>query len=82
MENLEEHPQIAELLETLDQNGLTKEKSEVQSLVSYIGDMEKTLTGMLGELQDMRKEINLLQNSTLRSKCQNLVQKTEGKIQQ
>lgn len=41
MENLEEHPQIAELLETLDQNGLTKEKSEVQSLVSYIGDMEK-----------------------------------------
>ena len=82
MENLEEHPQIAELLETLDQNGLTKEKSEVQSLVSYIGDMEKTLTGMLGELQDMRKEINLIHNSTLRSKCQNLVQKTEGKIQQ
>lgn len=82
MENLEEHPQIAELLETLDKNGLTKEKSEVQSLVSYIGDMEKTLTGMLGELQDMRKEINLIHNSTLRSKCQNLVQKTEGKIQQ
>ena len=32
--------------------------------------MEKTLTGMLGELQDMRKEINLIHNSTLRSKCQ------------
>ena len=54
----------------------------MQSLVSYIGDMEKTLTGMLGELQDMRKEINLIHNSTLRSKCQNLVQKTEDKVRQ
>ena len=60
MENLNEHPQIAELLEALEQNGLTKEKTEVQSLVTYIGSMEETLTGMLGELKDMRKEINLL----------------------
>lgn len=80
MENLEEHPQIAELLETLEQNGLTKEKSEVQSLVGYIGSMEQTLTGMLGELQNMRNEINLIHNSSLRSKCQNLVQKTDDKI--
>lgn len=82
MENLNEHPQIAELLEALEQNGLTKEKSEVQSLVTYIGSMEETLTGMLGELQDMRKEINLIHNSTLRSKCQNLVQKADDKIRQ
>ena len=34
MENLNEHPQIAELIDTLDKNGLTKEKSEVQSLVT------------------------------------------------
>lgn len=82
MDSLKEHPQITELLETLDQNGLTKEKTEVQSLVTYIGSMEETLTGMLGELQDMRKEINLIHNSTLRSKCQNLVQKTDDKIRQ
>lgn len=69
MDNLNEHPQIAELIDTLDKNGLIKEKSEVQSLVTYIGSMEETLTGMLGELQDMRKEINLIHNSTLRSKC-------------
>lgn len=82
MDNLNEHPQIAELLDTLDKNGLTKEKIEVQSLVSYIGDMEETLTGMLGELRDMRREINLIHNSSLRSKCQNLVQKTEDKVRQ
>lgn len=82
MDNLNEHPQIAELIDTLDKNGLIKEKSEVQSLVTYIGNMEETLTGMLGELQDMRKEINLIHNSTLRSKCQNLVQKADDKIRQ
>ena len=49
---LKEHPQIVELLDTLDKNGVMKEKNEVQSLVSYIGGMEETLTGMLGELQD------------------------------
>lgn len=41
MDNLNEHPQIAELIDTLDKNGLTKEKAEVQSLVNYIGDMER-----------------------------------------
>lgn len=82
MDNLNEHPQIAELLDTLDKNGLIKEKNEVQSLVSYIGGMENTLTEMLGELQDMRREINLIHNNTLRSKCHTLVEKTEGKIRQ
>lgn len=60
MDQLKEHPQIVELLDTLDKNGLMKEKNEVQSLVSYIGGMEETLTEMLGELQDMRREINLI----------------------
>lgn len=82
MDNLNEHPQIAELMETLDINGMQKEKTEVQSLVDYIGDMEHTLTGMLSELQNMRQEINLIHNSSLRTKCQNLVQKTDDKIRQ
>ncbi len=82
MENLNEHPQIAELLETLAQNGLTKEKTEVQSLVNYIGNMEETLSEMLGELHEMRREVNLIHNNSLRSKCQNLVQKSDDKIKQ
>ena len=69
-------------MEALDKNGMQKEKIEVQSLVDYIGDMEHTLTGMLSELQNMRQEINLLHNSSLRAKCQRLVQKTDDKIRQ
>lgn len=82
MENLNEHPQIAELMGALDKNGMQKEKTEVQSLVDYIGDMEHTLAGMLSELKNMRQEINLIHNSSLRAKCQNLVQKTDDKIRQ
>lgn len=82
MNDLYEYPQIAELMDTLEQNGLDKEKAEVQSLVDYIGDMEMTLTEMLKEMQDMRQEINLIHNNSLRAKCQNLVQKTDGKIKQ
>ena len=36
MDQLKEHPQIVELLDTLDKNGLMKEKNEVQSLVSSL----------------------------------------------
>lgn len=82
MDALREQPEISELMDTLDKNDMHKEKAEVESLVDYIGDMEKTLTEMLNEMRDMRQEINLIHNSSVRAKCQNLVQKTEGKIKQ
>lgn len=82
MNELNEHPQIAELMDTLEKNEMHKEKAEVQSLVDYIGDMEKTLTEMLDEMKNMRQEIELIHNNSLRAKCQNLVQRTEGKIKQ
>lgn len=66
---MREHPQVAELIDTLDKNDMHKEKAEVESLVDYIGDMEKTLTEMLKEMQEMRQEINLIHNNTLRVKC-------------
>jgi len=80
MDDLKNNQQITELLDTLEQNGMQKEKGEVQSLVDYIGDMENTLTAMLSEMQEMRKEVNLIHDSTLRAKCSNLVQKADGSI--
>ena len=77
MDSLKEHPQIEELIDALEKNDMFKEKAEVESLVDYIGDMEKTLSEMLKEMQDMRREINLIHNGTLKAKCETLVQKTE-----
>ena len=63
MSNLREHPDVQELIDTLDKNGLEKEKAEVVSLADYIVDMETTLSGMLKEMQEMRNEVNLIHNS-------------------
>ena len=82
MDDLREHPQIEELMDTLEKNDMHKEKAEVESLVDYIGDMEQTLSEMLKEMQDMRQEINLIHNGTLKAKCEVLVQKTEKSINQ
>ena len=43
MDELRNSPQIIRLLETLEENGMHKEKGEVSALVSYIGDMEHSL---------------------------------------
>lgn len=41
MNELRENKEINELLETLEENGMFKEKNEVSALVDYIGEMEK-----------------------------------------
>ena len=82
MDELREHPDVKELIETLDQNGMDKEKKEVLSLVDYIGGMEKNLSEMLEELKSMRSEINLIHNNTLKNKCIAIFHKTEEKIKQ
>ena len=47
MDEFREHPQITELIDTLEKNDMPKEKAEVESLVSNIGDMEKTLGALI-----------------------------------
>lgn len=80
MDDLKSNQQIRELFDALERSGMQQEKIEVQSLVEYIGDMEKTLFAMLSEIQEMRREVNLIHDSTLRSKCTNLIQKADGSV--
>lgn len=47
---LDEHPQILDLYKALEQNGLHKQKEEVQSLVRYIQNAEQQLTLALSSL--------------------------------
>ena len=82
MDELRNNPQIIELLETLEENGMQKEKGEVSALVSYIGDMEHTLSAMLAEMQEMRKEVNMIHNSSIKAKCENLIHTADSKIRQ
>ena len=42
---LRDHPQIIDLISVLEQNGLQKQKEEVQALVGYIDGMEGNAHG-------------------------------------
>lgn len=75
------HPQIIDLYAVLEQNGLLKQKEEVQSLVGYIEGMEEKLGQMMGEIQDMHTQVSRLHDQTLRAKCSQLVVKAGDKIQ-
>ena len=44
--------------------------------------MEHTLSAMLVEMQEMRKEVNMIHNSSVKAKCENLIQTADGKIRQ
>lgn len=82
MNDLKNNPDIAELLEILDRNGLFKEKQEVNELVDYIGGMEDKLSDMMTELTEMRKEVRQIHDNTLRAKTQKLIENTSLKVSQ
>ena len=69
---LSEHAEIKELLEVLEKHGLTKEKSDVSSLVSYIENMENKLNEMTKDLHEMYGEVTKIRDSTLHAKCAHL----------
>lgn len=79
---LREYPQIIELLSILEQNGLHKEKDEVQSLVDYIGSMEDKFSQMMEELQEMRGEVKQIHDSGLHAKCTRLLDSVQDKVEQ
>lgn len=80
--SLSVHPQIIDLMEALEQNGLAKQKEEVQSRVGYIENMEYNLSVMMAEIQEMRKEVSRLHDKGIRAKCTQLLSKAEDKIGQ
>lgn len=80
--SLNVHPQILDLVEALEQNGLHKQKEDVQSLAGYIENMEYNLSVMMSEIQEMHSEVSRLQNRGIRAKCVQIVMKAEDKIQQ
>ena len=80
--SLNVHPQIIDLYEVLEKNGLHKQKEDVQSLVGYIESMEYNLSVMMNEIQEMHAEVNLLHDKGMRAKCAKIVTKAEDKILQ
>ena len=79
---LRDHPQIIDLISVLEQNGLQKQKEEVQALVGYIDGMEEKLAQMMDEMKEMRLEVGKLHDKGIRARCSQLVDTVEGKVHQ
>lgn len=79
---LYELPEIKELLQVLEENGLHQEQANVRSLVDYIQGMETKLNDMTREMQAMHGEVNEIRDNTIRAKCTELLAKADEKIQQ
>ena len=79
---LRDHPQIIDLISVLEQNGLQKQKEEVQALVGYIDGMEEKLSQMMDEMKEMRLEVGKLHDKGIRARCSQLVETAEGKVRQ
>ena len=82
MSDLKEQSQVIELLDTLEKNGLHKEKNDVTALVDYVSDMEDTIVSMLIEMQELRKEVNHIYDKSLKHKCAVLVERAESGVKQ
>ena len=80
--SLNVHPQIIDLYEALEKNGLHKQKEDVQSLVGYIESMEYNLSVMMNKIQEMHTEVNRLHDKGIRAQCAKIVSKVEDKVQQ
>ena len=77
--NLTEQPEIIDLLQVLMENGLQKEKKEVESLVSYLDNMQEEFGQVLLELQEVKGQLQQMQESKVKLSVRQYVNQAEGK---
>lgn len=78
---LREQPEIRELFEVLEGNGLKKERQEVESLVDYLEGMESQFGEVIKELKEVQEiggQIALVKTNLVRS-AKNAVQEFKEK---
>ena len=73
-------PPIVDLTEILENNGLHREKTDIEALLEYIGTMENKMDQMLKEMQGMREEVTKLSNRGIKARCTQLLSATENTL--
>lgn len=77
---LMEQPDLVELMETLQKNGMEKEKQEVETLACYLENMEGQIGEVLNELQEVRGQLNAIQDKGIRAAALRVADKVETKV--
>lgn len=79
---LVEEPNIMALLQTLEENRLNKEKQEVEALVKCLDSMEKQYEKILGEMQEIRKELGKMGESQTKIQLSDITGHAEKTVQE
>ncbi len=67
-------------LKLLEENGMNNQKEEVVFLARYIDQMDEHFNAMLKELQEVKQELNAIQDQSLRSTANKTIEKVVAKI--
>ena len=79
---LREQPEIRELFEVLEGNGLKKERQEVESLVNYLEGMESQFGEVIKELKEVRGQLEQIQDRGIKATAARLLDSAEGRVQE
>lgn len=79
---LREQPEIRELFEVLEGNGLKKERQEVETLVNYLEGMESQFGQVIEELKEVRGQLEKIQDKGIKATAVRLLDSAEGRVQE
>lgn len=79
---LREQPEIKELFQVLEENGLTKERQQVEAFVSCLKNMESQFGQVLEELKEVRGQLEELQDKGIRSAAVHVLDSADNKAQE
>lgn len=77
---LMDQPEILELISVLQNNGMEKEKQEVEVLAHYLENMESQFGEVLKELKEVRGQLNAIQDKGVRAAVLRIADKVETKV--
>ncbi|MEG2330562.1 DUF6674 family protein [Anaerorhabdus sp.] len=80
-QTLLEQNNMKKFLQLLEENGMKEQKQEVEFLAGYIDQMDFQFTNVLDELKNVRQELNVIQDKTLRATALRAVDKVTNKVE-
>lgn len=79
---LREQPEIRELFQVLEGNGLKKERQEVETLVNYLEGMESQFGQVMKELKEVRGQLEQIQDRGIKATAARILDSAKGKVRE
>lgn len=80
-ESLLNDKNMMKFLDLLDENGMGNQKKEVVFLAKYIDQIDEHFNVMLKELQEVKQELNAIQDKSLQSTTSKTIDKVMAKVE-